>query len=527
MNQFIRSHVARPDACAGAARRTPRSRCSPPRADWGALDHRARRRPGQRVRRHDRAAGRASRRCQAQPGRARAQRRSRGRHRRRARGRLAARADPGVGQRAIQPGAPGYFEAAAALELLEVPTQLDRSMGDIHPHGNPHVQLDPHNIATVAQALTARLAQLDPAHAAVLRGARPRTSIRAGRPPSRAGRAKAAPLKGAQRRDHASRPGVPVSLARTQRGRRHRAQARRAADRRLPRAARHASSPPRRRRMILLNAYNDPKAANWLSERVHAPVVVLPFSVGGTPEAKDLFGLFDDTLTAAGGAQMNRLLHRSQHPVAGADRGLSRRRSRTCRSDSRCCRAASCSSTSRSRRSRASASSPRSSFGLPIEGWGAQVAAGAAALAGALLLTWTERKRPEVQEALIGILFVLASTAQILLLANDPHGGENLKDLLAGQILWVSNEPADPHGGAHGDLRCWCGSSGASASVASASTCCSRIVVTASVQLVGVYLVFTSSSFRRSRRIGIAAAAARPRLRARVRQLPRGSRRCR
>src|ERR687898_395781 len=81
-----------------------------------------------------------------------------------------------------------------------------------------------------------------------------------------------------------------------------------------------------------------------------------------------------------------------------------------------------------------------SSFALPIEGWGAQAAAGAAALAGALLLTWTERKRPEVQEALIGILFVLASTAQILLLANDPHGGENLKDLLGGQILWVSTE---------------------------------------------------------------------------------------
>ena len=80
-----------------------------------------------------------------------------------------------------------------------------------------------------------------------------------------------------------------------------------------------------------------------------------------------------------------------------------------------------------------------SGFGLPVEGWTAQAAAGAAALAGALLLTWTERKRPEAQEALIGILFVLASAAQILLLANDPHGGENLKDLLSGQILWVSN----------------------------------------------------------------------------------------
>jgi len=48
--------------------------------------------------------------------------------------------------------------------------------------------------------------------------------------------------------------------------------------------------------MILRNAYNDPKPANWLAERVNAPVVLLPFSVGGTPEAKDLFGLFDDTL---------------------------------------------------------------------------------------------------------------------------------------------------------------------------------------------------------------------------------------
>ena len=131
------------------------------------------------------------------------------------------------------------------------------------------------------------------------------------------------------------------------------------------------------------------------------------------------------------------------------------------------------------------------SFGLPVEGWGAQAAAGAAALAGAFLLTWTERKRPEVQEALIGILFVLASTAQILLLANDPHGGENLKDLLAGQILWAST----------GQLirtavltaifvvvwfrwREKIGRIGFYVLFA--------LVVTASVQLVGVYLVFTT-----------------------------------
>ena len=70
------------------------------------------------------------------------------------------------GNSRIQRGAPGYFEATSALKLLEVPSKLDRSMGDIHPEGNPHVQLDPHNIAIVAHALTAKLSVLEPAQAA-------------------------------------------------------------------------------------------------------------------------------------------------------------------------------------------------------------------------------------------------------------------------------------------------------------------------------------------------------------------------
>lgn len=132
-----------------------------------------------------------------------------------------------------------------------------------------------------------------------------------------------------------------------------------------------------------------------------------------------------------------------------------------------------------------------SGFGLPIDGWGAQAAAGGAALAGALLLTWTERRRPEIQEALIGILFILASTAQILVLANDPHGGEHLKDLLAGQILWVSDDQI---------MR-----TAVLTAVFAAVWFLWReqigrigfyvlfaVVVTASVQLVGVYLVFTT-----------------------------------
>ncbi len=68
-----------------------------------------------------------------------------------------------------------------------------------------------------------------------------------------------------------------------------------------------------------------------------------------------------------------------------------------------------------------------------------QIAALSAALACAVLLTWTERRWPELQEAMIGVVFVVASSAAILILAKNPHGSENLKELLVGQILWVNN----------------------------------------------------------------------------------------
>jgi len=130
-------------------------------------------------------------------------------------------------------------------------------------------------------------------------------------------------------------------------------------------------------------------------------------------------------------------------------------------------------------------------LGFEPEGIAVQIAALVAALGGALLLTWTERKRPEAQEALIGVLFVLASTAQILLLANDPHGGEDLKDLLAGQILWVTPRQLVHAAIVTGIfLLAWfryrerLGRVGFYVLFA--------FVVTISVQLVGVYLVFTS-----------------------------------
>ena len=72
----------------------------------------------------------------------------------------------------IQPGTPGYFEATSAVRLLDIPSAVDRSMGDIHPLGNPHIQLDPRYVAVVAKALTARLAAIDPAERGLLPGAR-------------------------------------------------------------------------------------------------------------------------------------------------------------------------------------------------------------------------------------------------------------------------------------------------------------------------------------------------------------------
>lgn len=123
--------------------------------------------------------------------------------------------------------------------------------------------------------------------------------------------------------------------------------------------------------------------------------------------------------------------------------------------------------------------------------WAVQGAAAAAALAGAVLLTWSEKRWPDIQEALIGLLFVTAAAAGILLLANNPHGGEHLQDLLAGQILWVGWPQLLPVAALYAVvLVLWAmfgsrfGRAGFYALFA--------VVVTASVQLVGVLLVFAS-----------------------------------
>ena len=198
------------------------------------------------------------------------------------------------GNSKIQPGAPGYFEATSVVRLVDVPSTVDRSMGDVHPAGNPHVQLDPRNIAAIANALTAKLAAIDSANAAYYQARGKDFQARWAAAMTK-WTTQAAPLKGVSvvviHRDQEylarwlgltelaaiePKPGVPPSAG-------YLAQL----------VARLKPSPPV---MILQNAYNDPQAARWLASQISVPVVVLPFSVGGTPEAKDLFSLFDDTL---------------------------------------------------------------------------------------------------------------------------------------------------------------------------------------------------------------------------------------
>jgi zinc/manganese transport system permease protein len=120
-----------------------------------------------------------------------------------------------------------------------------------------------------------------------------------------------------------------------------------------------------------------------------------------------------------------------------------------------------------------------------------QLAAGLAAVAGAVLLTWTERRWPDILEALIGLVFVFAAAAGILLLAHHPQGGEHLRDLLAGQLLWVSWQQLWPVAVLYsGVLALWFGP--AQRWPRLGFYLLFAVTVTASVQLVGVLLVFTS-----------------------------------
>jgi zinc/manganese transport system substrate-binding protein len=189
----------------------------------------------------------------------------------------------------------GNFMASSQVVTLEKPASVDRAGGDIHPDGNPHIQMDPYRLLTVAKALDARLAELDAANAATYQQhladfeTRWNTAIKGWE-------AKAAPLKGkAVVVHHASwvylltwlgmheigqlepKPGVPPTSAHL--------------------ASLIDTTKSGGAIAILSAAYQDAKPGQWLSEHTGVPAVVLPFTVGGDDQSKDLFGLYDSTLT--------------------------------------------------------------------------------------------------------------------------------------------------------------------------------------------------------------------------------------
>ena len=194
----------------------------------------------------------------------------------------------------IQPGSPGYLEAASVVTMKEVPQHLDRAEGDVHAAGNPHIQTDPRNFLPVADLLAARLAEIDPANAAVFK-TRHDTFITKWKAAIQKWETEAAPLKGTPiATEHKSwaylldwlqlkeivalepKPGVPPSSGY------------------LSEVLAKIKATPVK--MTIRAAYEDERSSQWLQQNAGVPAVELPFTVGGSDKAKDLFGLFDDTI---------------------------------------------------------------------------------------------------------------------------------------------------------------------------------------------------------------------------------------
>jgi zinc/manganese transport system substrate-binding protein len=199
-----------------------------------------------------------------------------------------------AGNPKIRAGQPGYFEAANYVTLLDKPTRLDRAEGDVHAAGDPHIQTDPRNIARVATALSARLAELDPANAEAYRS-RYKTFDEKWRTAIARWEREAASLRGVPilvqhkaftyliawlgMKEIAAlepKPGVEATVSY------------------LSEVLATIQRQPVK--MVIRAAYQSDRASQWIAERAKIVPVVLPFTVGGDSEAKDLFSLFDDTL---------------------------------------------------------------------------------------------------------------------------------------------------------------------------------------------------------------------------------------
>ena len=198
------------------------------------------------------------------------------------------------GNAAIQRGQPGYFEVARHVSMIDIPTRLDRSEGDVHAMGNPHVHTDPRNIPPIATALAKQLAVIDAGNATTYRTRLVDFEER-WRNALVGWEQKAAPLRSIAVVEHhrsfsyffnwmgvrvvgylEPKPGVDPSTG-------HLASL-------LARQKTDAA------RLIVRASFNDARASQWLAERAQIPAVVLPFSVGGDANSKDLFTWFDRML---------------------------------------------------------------------------------------------------------------------------------------------------------------------------------------------------------------------------------------
>lgn len=204
------------------------------------------------------------------------------------------------GNARVQSGRPGYFEAANHVRMLEIPARLDRAEGDVHAAGNPHIQTDPRNIGSVAAVLTQRLSEIDPAGASHYQ-ARQRDFAQRWNSAIKRWEQQAERLNGVHIVvQHTGFPYLENWLGLRQ------IAALEPKPGLEPTSGHLAELLEKLRRepaqMILRAAYHDGRASEWLAERAGIPVVVLPFTVGGTDQAKDLFSLFDDTVQRLLGA---------------------------------------------------------------------------------------------------------------------------------------------------------------------------------------------------------------------------------
>ena len=198
------------------------------------------------------------------------------------------------GNSRIQPGQPGYFEAASAVRMLEVPKVLDRAHGDVHAAGNPHIQTDPRNILRVAEVLAERFVQLDPAEAMSYRTGL-QSFVARWREAMARWEKEAAPLRGVPVLvQHRAFPYLADWLGLREVGALEAKAGVEPTSGQLSEVLARQQTDPAR--MVIRAAYQYDTPSKWLAERAKIPAVALPFTVGGTPEAGDLFALFDDTV---------------------------------------------------------------------------------------------------------------------------------------------------------------------------------------------------------------------------------------